>query len=436
MERRYSIKKASEGLAIIIVLMMLGAGSLIMANTTADVVISNPVNILVSSQGAFTPHENILIQSNEDLLALASADGLPGNGTEENPIIISGYNFYNDTIVPVQVYYTDLHWIFRNNLIETDGEMSGIFLTQTTWGVVVNNTFRDCYSGVSMLSCDNIIIEYNMFTDNAGNGVDQEAALNNSTIRYNTFLNHDADAISLEDTNDLAIYGNFIRGATFDGIDGQNAHDVFIENNTILDTTMGIRLGRRSTDIHVEGNLIRNITDYGITCNADTCHIQNNVLRDVGKNGIIFSGSFELYAEDNVVTSNTFINCEGFAVNIDAGCTGISITSNDFFETQANCHICDNSTGATISDNFYDTWTTPDVDEDGIVDTPYTIGGSAGSSDLTPQSAPTGLLPDDYEYTPYTPTTTENSLPLLEMALIGGIGLIVCVVVVVFVKKR
>ncbi len=407
-----------------------------MVDTTVNAVISNPDNELVIAQGEFTPHENILIQSNEDLLALASADGLSGNGTEENPIVIAGYSFYNDSIVPVQVYYTDLHWIFRNNLIETDGEVSGLFLTQTTWGLVANNTFRECYSGVSMLSCDKIIIEYNMFTDNVGNGVDQEAALSNSTIRYNTFLNHEADAISLEDTNDLAIYGNYIKGATFDGIDGQNAHDVFIEDNTILDTTMGIRLGRRSTDIHVDGNLIRNITDYGITCNADTCHIQNNVLRDIGKNGIIFSGSYDLFAENNVVALNTFIHCGNFAVQLGVRCEDNTITANDFFDTTADCHICDNSTRATISDNFYDTWASPDADSDGIVDTAYSIGGSAGSSDLTPRAAPQTSLPDDYEYVSGPPTATDiGSLPLVEIALIGGIGLVVCIVIVVIVKR-
>lgn len=404
-----------------------------MGMPTGNRAVTHQGKMYINSQ-SYVEHENIFTQSDAELLALAEDEGWEGTGTVEDPIIISGYSFYAEPTQPVRIWNTDLHWVFANNLVRTSGVMCGFYLTQTTAGIIRENVFQGCHSAIAMINCGNIIIENNTFLSNIGNGVDQEAALTNATIRYNEFWNHGADAISLEDTNSVDIYGNYINGAQYDGIDTQNGHDILIEDNIILGTRMGIRIGRRSTDIHVVDNLVRNITHHGINCNGDSNLIENNVLRDIGINGIIFSGSEGLNAEENVVTSNTFINCTSYAIQIEEVVINTVITSNDFFETGQECHICDSSNDATIESNFYDTWTSPDVNGDSIVDNPYEIAGSIGNMDASPKASPINQLPTDYEYTPIV--TVQDELPLFELALISGIGITVCLIVVIMIKRR
>ncbi len=379
---------------------------------------------------SYVEHESIFTQGDAELLALAAAEEWEGNGSAENPIIISGYRFYSETVQPVRIWNTDLYWIFTSNLVETNWKTNGFYLTQTPAGITRENVFRECYSAISIISCYNMTIEDNSFIDNAAYGIDQEAAFQNSIIRNNEFVNHEADAISLEDTNDIEIYANYISDALYDGIDTQNGHDILITNNTILGTGAGVRVGRRSTEIHILSNVIRNCTQYGITCNGDRCLIEKNILRDIEISGIIFSGSFDLFAEENIVNENVFIDCNSYAIQIDELAVGTIITSNDFFQSGTPCHICDNSTDTTISGNFYDTWISPDTDADMIVDYPYEIMGSAGNQDTSTRAENSNESPSDFTYNP-----TRPGIPLIEISLIAGVCVIVCVIIIVMRRR-
>jgi parallel beta-helix repeat protein len=388
---------------------------------------------------SYIDHNPVEIDGDADFLTTASDNGWPGTGTQEDPIIIEGYKFYATLVQPVRIWRTDLHWIFRNNLLTTDGVICGLWVDSTTHGWVLNNTFDNCHSGIVIDRDENLIFEDNLIVGNTGNGVDIISTLTNGIVRNNEIYDLGGDAIIADELIGVEISGNYIHDMPNDGIDIGGGENNIVEDNVILDTRTAIRIGRSASDNEISNNTIQRVLNNGINCIADSTTIEHNTIRDVGLNGILLTDSMSAYADDNVVSKNVFINCTEYAIAIDEGCAGNSVTDNDFFETQDECHICDDGDSTTIAGNFYDTWATPDVDEDSIVDTPYAILGMAANSDATPVAAPINPLPSDYEYIPVQPTPTGTAgepLPLMEIALIGGIGLVVCVAIVVFVKRR
>ncbi len=385
----------------------------------------------------YIDHGAVQIDGDAEFLTTAADEGWSGTGTVEDPIIIEGYKFYATLVQPVRIWRTDLHWVFRNNIVTTDGIICGLWTDTTTGGLIFNNTFDRCHSGVVIQDDENLIVEDNVFVGNTGNGVDIVNTFTNGIIRNNEFYDLGGDGITSDESIGVEIYGNFIHDITYDGIDVADGQNNVIRDNVILDIRTGIRLGRSASDNEISNNTIQRVINNGINCLADSNTIEHNTIRDVGINGIIFSESMGAFADNNIVSDNIFINCTDYTIEISEGCTSNEITDNDFFETSADCHICDDGEATTINGNFFDIWAAPDANEDDIVDTPYSLDGSAGNADAAPVAAPINELPSDYEYVPMTETSTDiGNLPLMEIAIVGGASLVICFVIIIFIRKR
>ncbi|MFW9933807.1 MAG: right-handed parallel beta-helix repeat-containing protein [Candidatus Thorarchaeota archaeon] len=426
-----------KGLAILIFGILL----LSMTDGIAKGTLDQPMRTELShtiAQG-YEEHANIWTVGNQELLDLATAEGWQGTGAIEDPIIISGYKFYATLIQPVRIWNTDLHWVFKNNLITTDGVICGVWLDHTSAGIMMNNTFDRCHSGLVIMNAGNLLVENNTFIGNTGNGIDNEGPFSDSIIRYNEFYDLGADAITCDNAQSIEIYENFIDTMQYDGIAINGGNDVHIYDNTILNTRTGMRIGSNAEGIVFEDNVIRNIDTFGIKCSGDSNIISNNIIRNTGEQGILFTQVLDIYADNCTVIGNSIINCTGYSIEIKDGCTEITITENDFFATNASCHICDHGADSVVMGNFYDDWIAPDADENGIVDVPYELLGSAGSTDASPEATPVNDIPDDYDYVPMTPTQTEFGLDALTLggiSLVAGIGIVICVIIVALVKKR
>ncbi len=388
----------------------------------------------VSSQ-TYVEHGAVEIDGDSDFLSTAASEGWPGSGSSGDPIVISGYRFFATLVQPVRIWNTGIHWIFEENLVTTGGVICGVWIDHTTAGIIRNNTFDTCHSGMVLYNTANILVENNTFVGNAGNGIESQS-LSDSVIRFNEFIDLGNDGMVYDETTNVRITDNIIDNMSFVGINMKKGGNTTIENNEIRNCRTGFRLGRVASGIVFRNNVIRDITNNGIVCYGDSNEISNNIIRNVGENGITFSMSLDMYPEDNSLIDNTFINSTEFAVEIKANCTGNIVTGNDFFDTGNSCHICDHADDSVIEGNFYDTWALPDADENEIVDKPYPILGSAANSDPAPRALPNNAIPDDYEYVPQSPTTPGEEFPLGTIALVGGIGIVVCVAIVVFVKQR
>lgn len=396
--------------------------------------LSEPIQKPISAQ-TFVEHGAVEINGNADFLSTASSEGWPGTGSSSSPIIISGYRFYATLVQPVRIWNTDLHWIFENNIVTTDGVICGLWTDGTSAGIIRNNTFDTCHSGMVLYDTNNILVENNTVIGNTGNGI-ETLGLSDSIIRYNDFIALRNDGIILDDATNVLVSDNSIDGITFDGIDIKRAENTTIENNIILNTRTGLRLGRYAKDILFKDNVVQNTSNNGVVCSGDDNQIKNNIIRNIGGNGIAFEVSVDKYAENNSVIANTFINCTEYGVELKDNCTGNIIRNNDFFGGGSACHICDHAENSIIESNFYDTWALPDTDENDIVDSPYVILGSSHNSDEKPKALPNNEIPADYDYVPLTPAGNIGDLPLGTIALVIGVAIAVCLIVVMLVRRR
>ena len=114
----------------------------------------------------------------------------------------------------------------------------------------------------------------------------------------------------------------------------------------------------------------------------------------------------------------------------------MKITRNVFINNGATTQICDEGENNTYIYNYYDDWTSPDVDSDQIVDTPYSIDGVVGNQDLYSLADPHAVPPvTTTTNTTTTSTGTGDPIPM-EILMIAGGGVIIILVSVFFVKRK
>ncbi|MGA1873859.1 MAG: nitrous oxide reductase family maturation protein NosD, partial [Thermoplasmatota archaeon] len=128
-----------------------------------------------------------------------------------------------------------------------------------------------------------------------------------------------------------------------------------------------------------------------------------------------------------IVTGNLIFNNSRMAVEIDAGCDPSLIFGNDVIDNgkRSGKQASDNGTKSAwnngMTGNHWSDWTFPDSNRDGIVDTPYTLAGTASARDdyprtnrMTPHAYGPGMPPAPGEV--YGPRITQS---FLDDAVVG-----------------
>lgn len=155
-----------------------------------------------------------------------------------------------------------------------------------------------------------------------------------------------------------------------------------LHNNTILAGNAGIKV-QASPNVVVENNTVEAKT--GMLCGTFGLDIRYNVLEncDCGYKVTGFA------INNNVVRNNTIRN-NGIGGMVSGIAIGHSnIVYNNQFENNI-IHAIDNTTKFTyylaspIGGNYWDNWTSPDIDLDGFVDNPFVLSGSGGAVDHLP----------------------------------------------------
>ncbi|MBA7539546.1 hypothetical protein ES705_31826 [subsurface metagenome] len=228
------------------------------------------------------------------------------------------------------------------------------------YNTITGNTVNDNHEGIRIdTSSDYNFIGGNIINDNEIVGV----RLENSD--YNNFTgntaNGNSNGIFLETDSNY----NYIAGNIFNN--NMYGMEIFYSNfNSII------------------GNTANDNTEYGITlegCSNNT--ISGNKIYNNKDTGI----DLDEECVYNDITENILRN-NSLGIYFDPNCNNNSIYQNFFLENgkHAEDDGTDNTWNSTSIGNYWDNWTSPDVDpNDGIVDDPYTyIGGSPGNIDYLP----------------------------------------------------
>ena len=305
----------------------------------------------------YITHDVIRINNDTDFANQAAAEGWPGDGTQSNPYIISGYD------------------------IDAHGAGNAIYIGNTTVYFVVEN----CYLHNTSLQ------SWPYF---AGTGITLYK-VTNGTLENNTCSNNDWDGIYLWYSSNNVISNNTCSN-NGDGIYLDYSSNNMISNNTCSNNDQGIWLYSSSNNV-ISNNTCSN-NGYGIYLYYYSSNnvITNNTYSNNNWDGIFLDSS----SNGNVISNNLFANNTDYGIYIYSGSNN-HIYHNSFYYNQGSGGTYNSSHVQAYDDgsnnywnsttgigNYWYEWAnnnnTNDQNHDGIVDWPYKIAGSAGAKDYYP----------------------------------------------------
>ncbi len=339
----------------------------------------------VEQQIPMEDHDPIKINNDVEFDQQADAGDWPGNGSTDNPYVISNYNIdatgYGYGIF---IANTTLHFIIREceifnaEFVDEDYHMgAGIILINAPHGSVIGNQIQANSIGVYSRDCPSVLVRGNQIRFNSEHGVifdnvTEGQIWGNGIVGMNY-------GIRLTDSDYTAVISNYILGFSgpITGIEQKSSNSTHIGYN------------------HVE------TFQYAINVtNTDNSHIRNNSIKDSFNKGLVLLGS-----NDNLIYYNRIFNSseEGLLLDSESGMNVVygnnfyfnNGTSNRYDDTgisQAADKGSYNQWNDTYLGNYWYDWArnneTNDADDDGIVDWPYRVDLSTGVADHLPLAKP------------------------------------------------
>ncbi len=303
--------------------------------------------------------------------------------------------------------WSDGHTLIENTI--TGSSSQGILLSESNDITLTNNQVTlNGEAGVEVKMSENIVISGGTFSSNGMQGIDvwssSHVMISDVTITFNTYqgitiddspyvsiINNDIsnnldEGLRIYTTDNSTISGNMFDSNTDMGLFVDDINDTEISGNTITGSTFeGLRL-QGSLRNTISNNEIISNARYGIWVGGHTKWniYVGNIIEDNAWDGYFNSGGV---ATDNTFYHNTFINN-------DAGGGGVQAYDN-------SANSWDN--GYPQGGNYWhdyagvDVFSGPNQDKngsDGLGDTTWALGGTAGNSDNYPLYAIPGNYSD------------------------------------------
>lgn len=345
------------------------------------------------AQIVYATHPPIVIEGDAGFLGVNSSTGITsGSGTEPDPYVIEGW-----ALSEVDSYYRTCIWVSAAN---------------------VHFVIQDC-----VIYNANGAFEYGIYFDSCTNG----------TIRDNVFYNNNYSIWLEAGYSDERFSDNRVLGNTFTdnnyGIMASHVCGLDISNNTCCDNTIGMVISwsaySRVADNTCTDNScgiaiwISNNTDVtGNDCSLNVgtgLHIfkatENNFSRNTCSSNSIgmwfVDADWEGGSSDNLVQSNWIEGNTAYGIQMDAGNHDNLIWNNSFVGNNGtgavyspeDVQVIDNGTANwwNTTDgrgNYWSDWTSPDLNLDDVVDSPYCVAGSAGAMDYYPIASAPDAIPE------------------------------------------
>jgi parallel beta-helix repeat protein len=253
-----------------------------------------------------------------------------------------------------------IFWQHENDLL-IPLEAQQVFLVNCTKIEVRNLNPSGIGDGIFAVFCDNIIIKSNILTRTSGYTGILLFNTNNSLVSNNRVSNYSHSGIRLEYAENITIIDNTVINNTGTGIVIDNSKNIVIsKNNCSSNHDNGFSLSY-SYNITISGNRIGFNQGVGVHFYFTT---HSSIYFCIFDQNLYHGLYFDQSSNFNELFLNDFIynNPEGVSQAYDDG--GYNI----------------------ISNNYWNEWVTPDINDDGIVDVSYIIEGVANNFDPSPRA--------------------------------------------------
>ncbi|MFX1573622.1 MAG: nitrous oxide reductase family maturation protein NosD [Promethearchaeota archaeon] len=351
--------------------------------------------------------------------ATTSYDWCSGDGSWSNPYVIENVTIdasNSPTEYGIFIEKSNVFFIIQNCHVYNSVNYGILLVEVNNSRLINNNCSNNDYGGISVQTeCSNNTIQENIANENGQYGIYfYEECINNTVsrniVKYNVdtgislhwYINNSIINENIVNNNGIhgievidwcgfnTISNNIVKDNEEDGIDFQyNCKNNTVSDNIINNNDLyGIYVYSYCDDnILLENTLTNNSEGLRLDSDCDYNIITGNTISDNIQYGIYsFGGVEDSYNDYNKINDNVlFKNNIGIHLNPTSN---NSTLSNNFFVRNlkhATDDGTDNKWNCTTIGNYWDNHTSPDANNDGIVDEIYTyIGGSMGSIDYLP----------------------------------------------------
>jgi len=263
----------------------------------------------------------------------------------------------------------------NSTILKNSITKGGINLFNSNITTVIGNIFNDCgvTLGGSLESLSSIRID----TTNYVNGNPLYCYINETALGMNNFSN--PGQIILINCNDSLISNYNISYASY-GISTFYCYNNNISDNYVSHNIYGLYLSS-SYNNTISGNTVNN-NRYGIRIfYSHKNDISGNTVNKNTYIGIMLHSSL-----NNTVSGNIINDTNDYGISILINSKGNLIIKNYFIGNGINARDegINNQWDNGVIGNYWDDYNGVDANDDSIGDTPYNIGGSAGSQDNFP----------------------------------------------------
>ncbi len=188
----------------------------------------------------YTSHGVIRINNNTDFANQAAAEGWPGDGSQGNPYIISGYDIdAHGAGDAIYIGNTTVYFVIKNCYLHNASYHSwpyflgaGINLYNVTYGILENNTYSNNLEGIMLYSSSSNILKNNTCSSNNDDGIYLWDSSSN-VITNNTCSSNNWSGILLDSSSSNVITNNTCSS--------NNEHGIFLgvsSNNKLYDNKL------------------------------------------------------------------------------------------------------------------------------------------------------------------------------------------------------
>jgi len=237
---------------------------------------------------------------------------------------------------------------------------------------------------VILINCTAIEIKNNQLS-NASVGL---------MLAYSSFINVYDNSIANNSWYSVFIlsshYSNFTKNDISDNLDTRgvwiiNSSNNLFSNNSLSSNNVGITLDACTNNLFIENKINNQRLDAFYIRNSSYNEFIKNTIRGVRDTAFIF-GENSSY---NIINNNTISDAiMGWGITLGYDTSHNVIKWNDFINNTGpwfgNSQAHDSGINNIFLNNYWNEWTTPELDGDGFVDYPYAIDGTASNYDLFP----------------------------------------------------
>jgi parallel beta-helix repeat protein len=330
------------------------------------------LNIIPIIVTGYTHHDPIFVDGNSNFTSLASGEGWPGDGSEENPYIIQNYEIMGGNGHCIEIRNSTMSFVIKDSQIfdgmggiylfnTTNGEIKGceiqnnqvgIFLEKSKEITVKKNILTSNFDGIYLFNSKQNIIENNNASQNFGEGVSLIISRENQ-ISQNKFFDNQY-ALGLVQSNENIISYNTVSD-NVGGIQIQNSHKNEVNWNSFSMNNIGVYIFNNCTENVISYNVISNNLGIGIILSKiknNTFH-HNNVINNLDQLQVTFS--FNIWNDNNQM-GNFWSDYTGSDENKDGiGDTNLPHQNVDNYPLMKPVEIV-NDSKEEVSLLFYEPW--------------------------------------------------------------------------------